>query len=353
MIPVQPTLFWKYFHSKRTQFPPGISTSSYLSWEDGLWDIMRSFSIKKNSKVLVPSFFCVDVMNNMKNHGLEPMYYDVDSNLQPDKKKVLSAISKIKPQIIILFHPVGISNKLVTETFFKKLPRDIFVIEDCVHRITSPSEVILYNSNHFIINSFRKVVPLQGSLVIGNEQTISKLQRSENTFWYTWSVVLLWIGMQVCLMVQKYVNERFGKWAEDLMLKGYNIIGDEYFPGNCPAFFSNLYQYLDFKKIKRIKQKQVIQYEHLLIKSDFFYTPKISQADKKELRGYPIITSKKTAIPIINSFRKQDIYIRPELDDSKWSKQRTIMYLPLGPHIDSANIVKITSILNKAVLGVT
>jgi hypothetical protein len=293
MIPVQPTLFWKYFHTKKSYFPKGVAYATYLSWEDGLWDIIRSYSIQKKSIILVPSFFCVDVMNNMKDHGLVPIYYEVNEMLQPNLEQLEELIFKIKPSILVLFHAVGITNKSINKVFFKRIPQGIFIIEDCVHRITNPQEVKIFDERHFIINSFRKVVPLQGSIVISKTKTINKLQGADVTVWYSFQVILLWIGMQILLTMQKYVGLFFGKWAEIAMLKGYDIIGDEQLPGNCPVFFSELYMYLNFEKIKHIKSKQVEEYKKHINTSEEFYTPQMSTLDTKELRGYPIVTSKK------------------------------------------------------------
>ena len=352
MIPVQPVFSLQYFSNKKQIVPHNISSQFYLSWEDGLWDIIRSFNIQKDSIILVPSFFCVDVMNNMKAHGLIAQYYEVDNNLQPNKIDLLQKIEKLKPAMIVLFHAVGITNKLVTKEFINTLSKELFVIEDCVHRVTNPSEIILCSERHILINSFRKDVPLQGSFVFGNKHIINQLKGPGTTFFYSWSVIILWFLMQMSYLLQQYIYNSFGKLAEWFMLRGYDIIGDEQKAGNCPQFFADLYMHLDFPKIKAIKKEQVAVYKKELRKNEFYYVPQFSSQDKGELRGFPIVMQKKYGEQIITSLRENGLFIRAELNDSLWTKDKIIVYLPLGLHVSLSDIRHITQTINRKLIRV-
>ncbi len=348
-IIVQPVISLRYFHKEKSRIPNDISTAFYLSWEDVLWDICKSFQIKHNSVVLVPSFFCVDVMNNMKAHGLNPQYYEVDSQLQPVKSDLLKKINQTEPAFIVLFHAVGITNNLVTKEFIQKISKDIFIIEDCVHRITNPEEVHIYSEKHVLINSLRKVVPLQGSCIFAKKNIIKQLQGPHNTFLYSSAVIVLWLIMQFNFLLQKFVIKHAGLFAEWSMLKGYDIIGDNVKPGYCPRFFYTLYTHLDFHYIKKIKQEQANLYTSLICHDSESYTPKFNQSDKGELRGYPIVMQKTFAKKIIQQLRSKKIYIRPELIDSKWTQDRDIMYLPMGLHVTKYHIHYLASLFNSSV----
>ncbi len=352
MIPVQPVFSKTYFKKTTQTLPKGISSQIYLSWEDGLWDLLRSFSIKKNAVILVPSFFCIDVIHNMQEHGLKAIYYEVDNNLQPNREELLAKIKQYNATLVVLFHPVGISNKLVTEDFIQTLGNKIFIIEDCVHRATNPSEIKIYSERHVLVNSFRKVVPLQGSLIVGRTNLISQLYGSNNTLFYSWSVIFLWILMQCSFINQTYIFNKFGLLAEWFMLKGYDLIGNIQNSGYCPHFFGKLYYQLDFNKIKRTKVEQVTIYKSHLNKDNNYYVPFFSKEDEKELRGFPIIIKKSLEKHIISYIRSKGIYIRAELNDSVWSKNRTIFYLPLGLHLDQNRIKHIASVMNQAIMNI-
>ncbi len=345
-IPVQPVISLKYFKKEKSIFPTGISSAFYLSWEDVLWDIIISFQIKKDSVVLVPSFFCVDVMNNIKDHGLTPIYYEVDKNLQPNQKDIESKIKQHNVTFLVLFHAVGITNNLVTKQFIETLSKDIFIIEDCVHRITNPEEVVTYLDRHIIINSFRKVVPLQGSCIFARKPIIDQLKGPQKTIHYSWSVIILWIAMQIALLIQQLFIKNMGLCAEWFMLKGYDIIGDNKKAGYCPQVFNYLYFRLNFDHIKNIKREQSQLYSSLIAKNSNWYTPRFTKLDDGELRGYPLVIKKTISKKIILPFRMNNIYIRPELNDSKWTQDRTIIYLPMGLHIQKQHIHNIATLLN-------
>lgn len=348
-IPVQPVVSLKYFKKEKSNLPSGISSAFYLSWEDVLWDIIISFQIKKDTIVLVPSFFCVDVMNNIKDHGLTPIYYEVDKNLQPIQQDIEFKIKRHNVTFLVLFHAVGITNKLITKKFIQGLSKDIFIIEDCVHRITNPKEVIIYSDKHVVINSLRKVIPLQGSCIFAMKHVIDQLKGPQKTVNYSWSVIILWIAMQIALLIQQLFIKNMGLCAEWFMLKGYDIIGDNKKTGYCPQIFNYLYFRLNFDHIKNIKREQSQLYSSLIVKNSNCYTPRFTKLDDGELRGYPLILKKTIAKKIILSFRIQNIYIRPELNDSKWTQDRTIIYLPMGLHIQTRHIRYITTLLNSSV----
>lgn len=348
MLSAQPVFQFSYLKKEKTVLAPNMGSQLYLSWEDALWDILRSFSIKPKSTILVPSFFCEDVMDNMRTHGLIPEYYEVDRNLQPAKQDILNKINTFHPSIIVLFHAVGISNKLVSKEFIGNLANDIFVIEDCVHRIVNPAEIEVYSEKHVIINSFRKVVPLQGSFLFGKQPIINSLKGPENTYFYSGTVILFWLLMQFCLLSQTVLNI-FGFLAERFMLNGYDVIGDEQKPGFSPPIFAELYMKLDFRKIKNTKQKQITLYQSKIMSHSLYYVPFFQSEESGELRGYPIVMSKEFGKNIILYLRKKGIYIRAELENSDWTKKRSIMYLPLGLHLKNKDINYISLVFNQAI----
>ncbi len=358
MISVQPIHIKQYIAQDRKQYTKSLPYKFYISWEDALWDIINSFGIPKGSKILVPSFFCTDVMNNMKDHGLSPLYYKVDENLQPDPQEVRKLVKTYNPSFLVLFHAVGIQNDCMNSQFINTLPSELIIIEDGVHRIVNPSEVKLYAPHHIVINSFRKVVPLQGSFLFGQAAFINKLKgAATSTFFYSWSIIFFWWLMQIFFTLQKYtpvlpISLLLGRLGEICMLRRYDIIGDEKAAGFCPAFFKKMYFRLDFKRIKEHKRKQVLEYETYLNSSAVYRVPGYSHDDRGELRGYPIIAKRDMAKAIISFCREHGLLIRAELDDSKWAKKRSIMYLPLGPHVEIEDIKIISTIFNRAVSSV-
>lgn len=350
MIPVQPVNIFSYLGSTKNSCHSDVSNTFYLSWEDGLWDIIRSFNIKKGSVILVPSFFCDDVIQNMRSHGLTAEYYAVDDDLQPDSDSIAHLIKKKKPAFLVLFHAVGIQNQCVTEAFISKLPKNLIIIEDSVHRIVQHSQVRIFHDRHICMTSIRKVVPLQGSFMYGRPGFIQKLRGPNQTaFFYSMGVIGWWFLMQLSLHLQysgRYaiIPSRWGKAAEYCMLKGYDLIGDSNQPGWCPRFFSYIYSYIDKEKIKKIKSEQTGLYQKLL-GSGLWSIPKIDKKSRGELRGFPLIFyDKKEASRFINAVRSVGIMTRAELEGCLWTAEKTIIYLPMGPYINKRHILHICAV---------
>lgn len=310
MIPVQPTYLWKYWSGKKTQLACGISRRAFLSWEDAVWDLLEAKKVPKKSIILVPEFYCPDVMENIIAHGYVWKTYLVNRDLKTPVLDFEKAIKQYKPAVIIIFHAVGIHNDL-------PIPNKGIVIEDCVHQIIDPHRVVIQRRDHFIIDSLRKVVPLQGSIVYGTKEDIVLFENVNHTFWYSVQVYSWWFVMQFFLMIG------FVKQAERAMIKGYDIIGDN--PEGAHALPGTIWlqERLDFKKICAIKTKQVIEYEKHFPHD--IYKP----SDRGELRGFPLLINERK----IQMIRNRGLLIRNELTGCAWSKKHTIVYLPLGPHI--------------------
>lgn len=331
MISVQPILSIKYFQLRANKLPKGIKRMFYLSWEDALWDILLKKNIAKGSYVLVPNFYCLDVVENIKNHGYKPVCYQIRKNLTASKKDFTNKITKYKPKAVIVFNPVGITSNLFDDTrWLKNALKQSILIEDSVHNIINPSKVKIIKKNHFVIDSLRKVVPLQGSNLYGRRQDLNFLPPGTfQSFFYKIKVCIYWFLMVIAWSFKKF------SIAEKLMLKGYKIIGDSMLPASGPFISSFLSMRINIKEIEAIKKRQVELYEFAL-KNKLPVRALMSEADKGKLRGYPLILPNYKASKIIEAFRKKKVFVRFELDEFGWSQKYKIIYLPLGIQMNRA-----------------
>lgn len=335
MFAVQPVIHHKYFTWRRAPVS-NCPNKFYLSWEDALWDVVQSLNLT-GGLVLVPEFFCMDVIENMHSHGLKVEFYRLDKNLQPIRKNVIQKINTLKPKILVLLHPAGITNKLVNKSFIDTLPRDLIVLEDAVHRVVNPHTIILYSDKHICITSLRKVVPIQGSFLYANKAFLNNLNGGKVNLQYSLPVVFLWGAMQGCLLVRK------GARAERLMQTGYDLIGDEQTATSGQKFFALLYSYLNFDKIAQIKTGQVAMYKNTLqnkLATSIGYIPKIKREDFGNLKGLPIVMPKNIGMRTLAKVRARGIYLRAELENCPWNTNRTVCYLPMGAHLTLKEVEK-------------
>ncbi len=328
MITSQPVLSLKNFRFRKNKITKGIKRLFYLSWEDALWDILIKRNVAKGSYILIPDFYCVDVESNIKKHGYKVAHYKILPNLKADKDDFENKINKFNPAVVVIFHPVGIKTNLMNNVeWLKKATGNRFLVEDCVHRIIEPNEIEIIKKNHFVIDSLRKVLPLQGSNVYGRTEDLDfSAPPFYQSFFYSVKVKTLWF-----LMVLAW-SFKFGKIAERLMVRGYNLIGDSKLPARGGFISKFLSIRINIKKIRNIKKRQASYYERKL-GSVLPQKLLISESNKRNIRGYPVILHKKNAAKIVEKLRINKIFVRLELEGSKWTKKQKIIYLPLGPQL--------------------
>ncbi len=358
MTPIQPVGWWHYLRWQATTVPENLQHFSYLSWEDALWDLLEYFSYPKPSTILVPEFFCADVVENMETHGLQHKTYPLDKNLQADPKVFKKLLQEYQPQVVVILHAVGITNQLFAQkdVWLSALPKDTLLIEDSVHRVVNPAEISLISPRHIVLDSLRKVAPIPGTNLFGGE-VLKELKPTDSwkTIPYQSAVLAWWMIFQCCLMLALLPNNRWKKiWnalAEKSMLRGYDWIGDNFSAASGNTVFQWLSLRLDHEKISRTKKTQVELYETLLNplwKSPALFKLTFPESDFGNLRGYPVGLELQNAQQILTKMRSKSLLVRFELNDFGWTQKQKIVYLPLGPHVSESQIIQICEILENS-----
>ena len=342
MFTLQPIRLRRYLSFHRLVVPPQVRRVFFTSWEDALWDLLLFFQIPKRSICLVPDFFCMDVVKNMEDHGLQCIFYPVDSQLHTDTHVFSSLLKQHQPKVVVILHSAGITNQLFFEKniWLRHLPKHTLLIEDCVHRLVDPQQINLLAPRHFVIDSLRKVAPLYGSNLYGDTSTLRNFKQSG--WWLTLSYQLQvfwwWWLFQCCL------HAGWNTLAQKFMEKGYDLIGDSKRAAPGPWFFSFLSQYLNLARIVEVKKQQVARYHTVLNEcwsNPLVYQIMFDQLDVGKLRGYPIGINLENADQLLVQLQERQLAWKYELDDCPWSKRQKIVYLPLGPHLELQEIEKI------------
>lgn len=360
MNTIQPPFISKYFINKKNRMKPRLGKQIYkqfyLSWEDALWHLLKIHHLTNTQQtpiILVPEFFCGDVVINMKNHGLKPITYAINKQLQPSVSDFIQKIKTYNPSIVVIFHAVGITNPLMTQTkkWLPHLDSNCILIEDCVHRVIDQNKLKFYTKQHYCIDSLRKVVPIQGSWLYSS-QPIEKLKHTTAaTKIYSLLVLFWWIVMQFFLIVAYYMPTLRTKkianiLAEFAMKAGYDVIGDNQDPSAGNWMMAQLSEHLNRTLIYAEKIKQAELYAQLLTplfasnntKSKLFFKIPIPATDYSQLRGFPVGVELQTADKFLTYAREHNLITRFELDDCDWSKKQKIIYLPMGIHVTAKNI---------------
>lgn len=347
MISYYPPHLSPFLSLKSTRLSPNLSRLYYLSWEDALWDILPQLGIKPGDTILVPDFYCLDVINNIKLHGYRVSLYPLDNNFQISKTMFMEHYRKDKPSVVIFFHACGITNNLTKdEEFIKKFASTSIVIEDQVHHAVDPSNVRVLHNNHLVMSSLRKNMPLPGSFVYLTHHSRSHLlpPRAKSPIYvmrvtYYYLLYRLELGLGVALHLPQLV-----KHAHHTTLSIHDDLVGDSIRGNVGLpLVQTVHGHISFSKIRATKKRQVQYYLKNLLpltRSKLNLTiPSISNDDLGELHAFPLIANLNLANKIEESLMPLNVWTK--FPGCPWSKKKQVFFLPLGFHITIKDQTKI------------
>ncbi len=346
---------------KPYRLPPHVRRTYFLSFEDGLWVLLKKQRIPKGSKILIPDFYCTDVIDNIRSHGYTPVFYQLDDQLTISKENLDTFIQKHAPHVIVIFHACGITR--ITKQHIESLceaHQDTLVIEDAVHKLIDPETISLRHPNHFLMDSLRKVSPLPGSFLYQSDLSAPIRPDAIRHEWrYSLSVhITFWFFRTIFVMGTIFHNTHIIRYAHEKTLKIHDdIVGDS--DGGYTGFslIPHIHAFIDFGKIQRLKSSQVEMYEKSIKdvakESPLWYQFHIADDQKKDLHVFPLGIKGKN---INEMYKKIESYLHAngivvwfKFPDALWCKHRGILFLPLGFHISDTHIRYIATILKTAI----
>jgi len=321
-------------HTRHT-LARGVSRIYYWSFEDALWDVLLSFSVPKHAVILIPNFYCMDVVNNMKSHGYRPVMYPLDKNFQVSPSVMDAYIKRFHPHIVLVFHVCGITSSVLSSHILDTyMNHGGFVVEDAVHRLLTIERIKLIHTNHFIIDSLRKVSPLPGSFLYGKPQQITHLQHGQlHLSTYAICTTLIFVLYSIGLHLASFLSS--GKLAhalkKHLLQRHDNIIGDEHRPHHGMFGIPFLHTCVQADNVKSKKLKQVTLYETLCKK---FHIPFLNTlAYESEISMFPLVFPAHIMQRLSNNLHSHHIPVTYKFPDAPWSKTYGVLFLPLGQHV--------------------
>lgn len=347
-----------FLGTKLYSLPNGINRYYYHSMEDGLWEFIRQKKIPKGAVFLLPDFYCVDVLNNIKNHGFIYKQWKMDKDFNTNINDLIKLIQKTKPKIMFIFHPAGITSNVLSDTkWINYIPEDCYIIEDCVHRLINPAEIHLIHTRHVIMDSLRKVSPIPGSLVYGSTEILSYRQSPFRLSRYFLSSTILFIIFRIVLKIGCiFHSAQLTDFAHQKILQKHDdIIGDswESYPGL--PWVPIIHRFFNFKKVENMKKRQVHVYKKFMEsvygnKNDknIFYEISIPESDYKNLHVYPVglkIPESKSK-QLVDYLHKHNISVWVKFPGCSWNNNQSCLFLPLGFHVSDEEIQYVVSNLN-------
>jgi hypothetical protein len=355
---------WSFLRRNQYRLPTGISQYYLMSFEDGLWELLKQRQIPSGSYFLIPDFYCMDVVENIHNHGYKTEWYSLDENFQPDEKKFAQLLKKIQPSVVVIFHACGITSKLKhTTNWLQLISPQTIILEDSVHRLVDPEKLVFWNSQHIVMDSLRKDTPLPGSFLYGQTTgfttMVSKVWQVPSAdlreLWYRVSVwwwfgwFKFWLGLGYILRLPKIVV-----WAHEFWLQKHDdVIGDSKSGYAGVALFAWFHRWFDFNKVKKIKITQTAHYLETIKQKltsvqaqKLYYSVAIPQSDWGELHVFPLGLKRPLSIQSLRWLQQQGAAIWPKFPDSPWAIDRGVLFLPLGFQVSLKEISQLVTLLN-------
>lgn len=335
---------------KQHHLVSNVNRAYYWSFEDALWDIFPSLGIQQGSTILLPDFYCMDVVNNIQSHGYKVEFYALDKNFQVNEDVLQQKVKHTAPSVIIIFHACGITSSIMKKQYIQTVfQKEIYIIEDAVHQLIKPEHVQILHTNHFIIDSLRKVSPLPGSFVYAKPEHIALLQqKTVHISWYSVQSGLYFLCFSLGLKIASLLNNAWlAHVLHDHVLKAHDdIVGDEKRSHAGIYLIQLLHHYIQFQRIEKIKRDQVGLYKTMFTQ---FKLPQVEIAitNESKLHVFPFVTSSSEMKKLVAKLHNKKLFLTHKFPDAPWSKKYGVLFLPLGPHIKKGEIEHLCTILAK------
>lgn len=346
-----------FLHLTRYAMPYGVKRRYFISFEDALWNVCTSRKFPKGAVILLPNFYCMDVVENIRAHGYTPILYPLDVHFQIQKKTLELFRKKYSPHAIVFFHACGIQNTLLSDrAYIRNISKKTLIIEDAVHKLLNPEEISLVCDNHIVLDSLRKTSPLPGSFLYGTQKTVDTIQPPYiHEYVYLCYTFFLFVLFRLVFVTGIVIHSDWLiRFAHTKILKKHDdVIGDSRVGHAGMWHIPFIHSFIHFRKIEMVKREQTTQYLRTLNKTSSTkharYSVRIPEKNFGLLHVYPIgyILSPSVSHDVINSFfEKHGIPIWTKYPDCPWSKKRAVVFLPLGFHVGYNEIDTVCRLIN-------
>jgi hypothetical protein len=321
----------------------------YHSFEDGLWDLINQIYPGQKITLLVPDFYCSDVLDNIRSRGHTYIYYRLDDDFQIRSSIFSRYLWLFQPQIVVIFNACGIRSRLFSDpSWLTDLPEGAVILEDNVHRLTDPATIKLLTARHVVMDSLRKVSPLPGSRLYGSKSFLNYSSPKPNIFsLYFTSSFISYLFFRLVFSIGMTVHSAFLiTLAHDRVLVFHDdIIGDSLTPHAGLPLFRSMIDKFDYQKISAEKTRQVNLYEKYLLpvfSNKHLHRVKIPKSDYGHLHVYPLVLHRAPDMDLEAYLYRKNLPVWFKFIDAPWCESKSVLFLPLGFHIRDSEIVSLS-----------
>lgn len=141
--------------------------------------ILNEVSFKCDEVIALPSYLCPTIVKLIENLKIKYKFYNINKDLSIDMESIENLISKYNIKAVFFIDYFGFYHSEITRKFLKNLKsKNILLIEDAVQKFWLKYEDKFIGD--YVFNSYRKFLPIDGSLVLFNKDKSLNNTNSSN-----------------------------------------------------------------------------------------------------------------------------------------------------------------------------
>jgi len=126
--------------------------------------ILKQLDLKEGEVILLPAYLCPTIVWNLQRNKAKYRFYRIKQDLTIDLEDLEAKISEHNPRAVLFINYFGVYHGGETLEYMSSLKnKGIALIEDAVQMLWFSRQ---YFIGDYVFNSFRKFLPIDGSLVI-------------------------------------------------------------------------------------------------------------------------------------------------------------------------------------------
>lgn len=311
-----------YFSFKKTAWADEkkCKVFDFLSFGDAFDYLVSHFRLK-GGKMLIPMFYCEDMVEKYKKIFDVEFYRVNRDEFAEDYPNFVKKIDEVSPDIILIYNFFGKHSTLYKNNgWLKHINPNTIIISDIAHNLLYDQPIRFLGRNHFFIDSSRKCTSLMVSHLVTPIDFCLKSERISTINAYKIKTRVLFAVKNTLYWFSYFFNSlKLAEWANRVFLHHNAIIGYPPQPTLAYRWDAFLFRHLKYKKIHAKREKNHDVYKEELRRHALpeIQLPRIPEDEVKYMNFFPIIVPYRHAEKLVKFMHEHRVIIDRLWDFSK------------------------------------
>lgn len=229
----------------------GVNAVFLSGGQSAIRFILEDINFKEDEYVLMPSYLCPTILYNFEKLGIKIIFYKIDKNLCINIKDIRDKLNRYKVRALFFINYFGFYNDNKIVEFLKEIKSNgIILIEDAV-------QMLWFNKiakfiGDYIFNSYRKFLPIDGSIVLSNK--IVQYKSKKDRYYYLMN--------EARIKKTAYIKSNIG--SEEEFLNIFKEAHEHYYEENdILGMQSSVKEILSIVNYEKIRRTRIENYNYI------------------------------------------------------------------------------------------